>query len=230
MVNITREEIIKYCLIDPFGGRDDVLKHKVIKCVGHPKTRFKEDPLRMLRAIRFCCRFDFKIEQKTMEKLKKEAIKILNISKERWVMELDKILLSKNPGRGLDLLWECNLFKYMIPELDLMYGYKQNSQYHPWNLAVHTVYVVQAIRSETDDLNMLWAGLLHDVCKVFVRTENKKGYSNYIGHEKLGAELVDKYAKYLKWSNDRHKKVRELVLHHLEEDCPLRKYDNMGKS
>ena len=220
----------RFKIIDPFGGRDDLLKHKIIKCVGNPKTRFKEDPLRMLRAIRFSCRFDFKIEQKTMEKMKKEAIKILNISKERWVMEIDKILQSDNPGRGLDLLWKSGLFKYMIPELDLMYGYDQNSQYHPWTLDVHTVYVVQAIRSETDDLNMLWAGLLHDSCKIFVKTENKKGYSNYIGHEILGAELVDKYARYLKWSNDRHKKVRELVLHHLEDDCELRKYDNMGKS
>ena len=165
-----------------------------------------------------------------------------------------------NVERGLMDLWQSHLFKYMIPELDLMNNYDQNSQYHPWNLDVHTINVVQAIRNETDDLNMLWAGLLHDIAKPFTRSDkvtkefnckkcmmyvenictligdentkctNFKIKSNYIGHEVLGAEMVKRIAGHLKWSNERTKRVTELVRNHLEEDCELRKYDNMGKS
>ena len=170
------------------------------------------------------------------------AIQILNISKERWMMELDKILKSENVERGLMDLWQSGLFKFMIPELELQSNYDQNSQYHNWLLDVHTIKVVEAIRKETDDLNMLWAGLLHDIAKPFVRTNKalkqlgeqlKQGRtykSNYIGHEILGAEMVKRIAGHLKWSKERTEKVTDLVRHHLEDECPLRKYDNEGKS
>lgn len=216
-------------VIDFFGGKED-LEKGIIRAVGHPKQRFKEDPLRMLRTIRFSCRFGFKIEEKTYKKMQGMAIHILDISKERWMMELDKILQSKNVGDGLRDLWNSNLFKFMIPELELQSGYDQNSHYHNLLLDVHTIKVVEAIRKDTDDLNMLWAGLLHDIAKPFVRTKHIKGYSNYIGHELLGAEMVDKYAKYLNWSKERHKVVRDLVINHLKDESPLRKYDNTGKS
>ncbi len=238
-LRLTKSNRIK--LIDPYNGQND-LKNGIIKCVGNARTRFKEDPLRMLRAIRFSCRFNYEIEEITMKRIISGAIQILNISKERWMSELDKILQSENVERGLMDLWQSNLFKFMIPELELMSGYDQNSQYHSWNLDVHTINVVQAVRNETDDLNMLWAGLLHDIAKPFVRTDKTisekdaakikfdvKTKSNYIGHEVLGAEMVDRIATHLKWSNDRRKKVVELVRNHLNEDSPLRKYDNEGK-
>ncbi len=231
-------------IIDPFCGQED-LKNKIIRAVGHPKQRFKEDPLRLLRAIRFACMFGFKIEEKTYKKIQRMAIYILNISKERWMMELDKILQSENVERGLRDLFESNLFKFMIPELDLQRNYDQNSQYHNLTLDVHTIKVVKAIRKDTDDLNMLWAGLLHDIAKPFTRTDkiiseeavvgvdkiNGVGTkSNYIGHEILGAEMVDRIATNFKWSNERRKAVGSLVKNHLKDDCPLRKYDNLGKS
>ena len=215
-------------IIDPFEGQED-LERRLIRAVGSPKQRFKEDPLRILRAVRFACRYNFEIEQATYKKMQSGAINILNISKERWMMELDKILQSDFVERGLMDLWQSNLFRYMIPELELQNGYDQNSEYHDWNLDVHTINVVNAVRKDTDNLNMLWAALLHDSMKPFLRTENTKGYSNYIGHEVLGASLVDKYAKYLNWSEERHKVVRDLVLNHLNDDSPLRKYDNMCK-
>ncbi len=215
-------------IIDLFNGRED-LRNKIIKAVGNPKTRFKEDSLRILRAIRFSARFNFSIEEKTLDKIKKMAIHILDISKERWVQELDKILLCDNVGIGLKRLWEVGLFKYIIPEMQLQKDYKQNSQYHNYNLDTHIIKVVEAIRKDTDDLNLLWAGLLHDIAKPFLRTENKKGYSNYIGHEILGADMVKKISTHLKFSNERTKKITELVRNHLEDDCILRKYDNEGK-
>ena len=215
-------------LIDPFNGKED-LKNGIIRSVGNPKQRFKEDPLRILRCIRFACGFNFKIEEKTLDKIKKMSIHILDISKERIVMEMDKILQSTNTRIGLELLWNTNIFKWVFPEISLQYNFNQNSKYHDFKLHEHTIKVISAIRKDTDDLNLLYAGLFHDCGKVFCRIENKKGYSNYISHEKLSSEIVLKYADYLKWSNERKNKVYDLVLNHLSDDCPLRKYDNEGK-
>lgn len=227
----------KIKIIDPFNGRQDI-KNKLIKCVGIPKHRFKEDPLRMLRAIRFAARFNFCIDTLTHKKIRSGAITILDISKERWMMELDKILMSDNVGEGLMLLWADNLFKYMIPELDLQHFYDQNSRYHSNDLDYHTMKVVCATPK---DINLRWAALLHDIGKPFVRTDKvvevgtgtgagkKISKSNYIGHEILGAEIVDRLATYLKWSNKRRKAVVDLVRNHLEDNSPLRKYDNEGK-
>lgn len=114
----------------------------------------------------------------------------------------------------------------MIPELSLQLGYNQNSKYHDLGLWMHTKIVTLEV---PNDINMKWAALLHDIAKPFVRTENKKGHSNYIRHEILGAELADRLATNLKWSNERRKSVVNLIKNHLEEDCPLRKYDNIGK-
>lgn len=226
-------------IIDPFEGIDDI-ETQTIRAVGTPKQRFKEDVLRILRAIRFACRLGFTIEPETFKKMTKMSVHILDISKERWVQELDQILQSKKVGLGLRLLRDCNLFKYMIPELDLMKGYEQNSEYHDFTLDEHTIQVVEAVRKDTDNLSLLWAALLHDCAKPIVRTDkeirikidglyNYKIKSNYVNHEILSAAIVDKYALYLKWSKERHQTVRELVLNHLKEGSPLRKYDNLCK-
>lgn len=227
-------------IIDPFCGQED-LEYRLIKCVGSPKQRFKEDPLRILRAIRFAGRFSFGIEEETWKKMEKMSIHILEISKERWMMELDKILMGNNVVLSLINLWQSNLFKYMIPELELQKDYDQNSQYHKHNLLCHTSLVVEAT---PQDINLRWAALLHDIAKPFVRTDKFIGIdgdkehpelnstsikSNYIGHEILGAEMVDRIATHLKWSNERREAVVKLVRTHLNDDCPLRKYDNMGK-
>lgn len=221
-------------IIDPFCGQED-LERGVIRAVGHPKQRFKEDPLRILRAVRFACRFGFEIEENTEKKMKKMGIYLLDISKERWMMEMDKILLSEYVGQGLRLLWQNELFKFIIPELQLQFNYNQNSAYHNYDLHYHTHQVVVATPK---DLDLRWSALLHDIAKPFVRTDkqilldehNVTTKSNYIGHEKLGADMVLRLASHLNWSNDRRDKVVELVRNHLDDDCPLREYDNMGKN
>ena len=220
-------------LLDPSGGKKDLIE-SVLKAVGHPKQRFKEDSLRILRAIRFAGRFNMKIEDKTLEKMKSGAIQILSISKERWMQEMDKILMDDNVSYSLELLFETGLFKYMIPELSLQYKYDQNSKYHDFPLHTHTILVTS---STPKDINLRWAGLLHDIAKPFVRTEKIRQLypgtdiqiSNYIGHEELGADMVDRIATHLKWSNERRKAVVELVKNHLKDDCQLRQYDNQAK-
>jgi putative nucleotidyltransferase with HDIG domain len=241
-INAIALRLDNFHLIDPFGGRED-LKNKCIRAVGFPKQRFHEDPLRMLRCIRFATKFGYEIESKTYEKLCHCAPSILDISKERWMDELDKILLTKEVSIGLNYLWRTNLFNYMIPELSLQLNYDQNSAYHNWYLDEHTSKVVEACPK---DLNLRWAALLHDIAKPFVRTNSVKlkkidyydegikhdallTKTNYIGHEILGAEMVKRIALHLKWSNERTEAVVNLVRHHLEDDCPLREYDNLGK-
>jgi len=136
------------------------------------------------------------------------------------------MMLSDKVSYGLDLLWETGLFRFMIPELGLQLNYNQNSQYHSFTLDTHTKKVVEATPK---DLDLRWSALLHDIAKPFVRSENPKGYSNYIRHEKLGVDMVLRLAKHLNWSNSRRDKVVELVRNHLEDDCPLRQYDNISK-
>lgn len=202
--------------IDPFGGKLDILERS-IKCVGEPKARFKEDPLRMLRAARFASQLEFSVDNFLENTVGKMAHKILEVSKERWVMEMDKLLMTVHPEIGLEFLAKTKLLHFMFPELSLQIGYNQNSPFHSFELWEHTKMVVSyAIQ----DINLRWAALLHDVGKPFVRGE-KPDRSNYIKHDLLSAEIVDKYASYLKWSNERKTKVKELVLNHLLYNSPL---------
>lgn len=212
-------------IIDPFNGRED-LANGIIRSVGLAQTRIKEDPLRMLRAARFMSKFNFDIDEELKKQIKKNAYKILHVSKERWMMELDKLLLSDYPALGLDLLMESRLLNFMIPELSLQYEYDQNSPWHEFDLWTHTTKVVTATPK---DINLRWAALLHDVAKPFVRTD-KEDRSNYIFHDYLGADMVIKIANHLKWSNDLKNNVHELVVNHLNESCPLKQYDDISKS
>ena len=124
--------------IDPFNGVDDI-DARIIRAVGDPTRRFKEDPLRMLRAVRFLAQLDFKIEEKTYRSIKKNANLILSISKERWMQELDKMLVSDNVAKGLSVLADSGLLKFIIPELALQIGYGQNCDCQELDLFEHTI-------------------------------------------------------------------------------------------
>lgn len=215
----------KLLIIDNHGGQEDI-KNGIIRCVGNPKIRFTEDPLRILRAVRFASRYCFKYEEKTQDRMQKMAVKLLEISKERWMSEFDKILININAIYGVRDLFNLEIFRYTIPELQLQLDYDQNSKYHDFALNDHTIMV---LAMTPQDINLRWAALLHDIAKPFVRTENKNGYCNYINHEILGAEMVERIARHLKWSNERREAVVELVRNHLKEDCPLKQYDDISK-
>jgi len=213
-------------ITDYFNGEKDI-HDKIIRCVGNTVKRFKEDPLRMLRAIRLACQLDFDIENKTFNGIEEKNYKILHISKERWMEELNKILLSDNVKCGLNTLMQTKLLNYIIPELSLQYNFNQENPHHMFTLWTHTKGVVA---NTPKDLHLRWAALLHDIAKPFVKTYNvKKGYYNYIKHDFLGAEMVEKIAKHLKWSNNMRNEVVDLVKNHLRDDSPLRPYDTYGK-
>ena len=211
-------------VIDLFGGRADI-EARVIRAVGDPPQRFREDPLRMLRAARFASQLDFSVEPATIHAMERYAHRILHVARERWMAELDKLLAGENVVYALELLAATGLLRFMLPELQLQVDYDQNSPYHDRTLWEHTTAVVAATPR---DVELRWGALLHDVAKPFVRLE-KPGRSTYVKHDLLGAEIVERMALYLKWSKARRETVRELVRDHLLETSPLREADAAGK-
>jgi tRNA nucleotidyltransferase (CCA-adding enzyme) len=211
-------------LIDPFNGQKD-LKNGIIRAVGQPSHRFKEDPLRMLRVCRFASQLNFNIEEKTFESMKQLNYKILEVSRERWMIELDKLLMTDRPSIGLSYLMESRLLNFMIPELALQYKYEQNNPHHEYDLWTHTLRVVENVPK---DINLRLGALLHDVAKPYVRTD-REDRSNYIKHDLLGKEIVIRLARYLKWSNERTEIISDLVLNHVEDESPLKEADTKGK-
>ena len=214
----------RFHFIDPFHGIDDI-EQGIIRAVGSPRQRFREDPLRMLRAARFASTLGFTIDEQTFKRMTDSAPRILEVSKERWVQELDKLLMGDNVAKGLDILAETRLLNYMIPELAIQVDYDQMTPYHDFNLWEHTVKVVEAVPK---DIDMKWAALLHDVGKPFVAKvkHNNPGQKTYVGHELVGEEMSIKIGRYLKWSLARILTVSEMVGGHLSDDSALKGYDS----
>jgi tRNA nucleotidyltransferase (CCA-adding enzyme) len=157
--------------------------------------------------------------------MERYAHRILHVARERWMIELDKLLEGDAVVYALDLLAATGLLRFMLPELHLQVGYDQNSPYHDRTLWEHTLGVVEATPA---DVTLRWGALLHDIAKPFVRVE-KPGRSTYVKHDILGAEMVERLALYLKWSKKRREDVRELVRDHLLETSPLREADMSAK-
>jgi putative nucleotidyltransferase with HDIG domain len=213
-------------IIDPFDGQVD-LENRILRCVGKPKHRFKEDPLRMLRAARFASKLGFEIHESIYEATEEMNHKILEVSKERWMMELDKLLTTDNPRPGLEFMFKTRLMNFMLPEIGLQYEYCQDNPHHGHFLHEHTILVIE---NTIPDPYMRWAALLHDVGKPFVKQyKDNPPRSVYYKHEYLGAEFVDKIGKHLKWSNDRLNLVSDMVLNHMKEDSPLYDADTKAK-
>jgi putative nucleotidyltransferase with HDIG domain len=211
-------------LIDPFDGRADI-DRRLVRAVGDPEERFAEDPLRMLRAARFVAQLDFELDAATADAARSGAPRLLDVARERWVIELDKLLMGPAVGRGLRALADTGQMRYLLPELELQVDYDQNSRYHDRTLFEHTVGVVEAT---PPDVTLRWAALLHDVGKPFVRAE-KPGRSTYLGHDALGAELAERTALYLKWGTKRRVDVVRLVAGHMDAESALRAADDAAK-
>lgn len=198
-------------IIDYFGGQED-LKNKVIRAVGNAADRFADDPLRMLRAARFAAQLGFSVDTEMPE-----PEQLDNISKERISAELDKILLSKNPGRGFDVMDEFGLTKYVIPELDSLVGVHQ-LPHHANDVYEHVMEVVSNANKfdlpKEDKHILMLAALLHDIAKPTTRTE-AEGKAHFYEHENMGAEKAKEILTNLKYSNDIIDKVTTLIKHHM---------------
>jgi tRNA nucleotidyltransferase (CCA-adding enzyme) len=199
-----------YEIIDLFGGQGD-LKKKIIRAVGEPMDRFKEDALRMMRAIRFSSQLNFEIEPKTERAISKMAGALKFIAGERIRDELVKILASGNPFEGIDKLEKTKLLQYIIPELVQGVGVEQN-HHHTFTVYKHSVMSLKHCPSK--DWRVRFAALLHDIAK----PQTKKmvnGAATFYNHEYLGAKLTVKIMKRLKFSNEDIEKVSLLVKNHM---------------
>lgn len=185
-------------LIDPFNGVSD-LKNKIIRTPLDPDITFSDDPLRMLRAIRFATQLNFIIEEETLEAITKNKDRIKIISQERISTELNKIVLSKNPSIGFLLLDQVGLLQIIFPEFVNLKGIeKRNGLAHKDNF-FHTLEVLDNISENTDNLWLRWAAILHDIAKPKTkRFEENNGWT-FHGHEVVGARMVKPIFKRMKF-------------------------------
>jgi len=202
-------------LIDPFNGVED-LKDKIIRTPLDPLKTFSDDPLRMMRAIRFASQLGFLIEETTWQGIKDSASRIKIISQERITDELNKIILSPKPSIGFDLLYKSGLLKIIFPPMvDLAGAEYIDGKGHKDNF-YHTLQVLDNLSANTNDLWLRWAAILHDIAKpVTKKFEEGHGWS-FHGHEVVGGRMVPKIFTKLKLpQNEKMRFVRKLVELHL---------------
>ena len=198
-------------LVDLFSGEED-LNNKLIRCVGSPDERFSEDALRMLRAVRFACVLNFDIEKKTFEAIKHNASRIEYISKERIQAELNKILMSSKPSRGIRLLLDSKLLDYVLPEISRLSGFNQHNPFHHLELLEHTLCVLDKVEPR---LQLRLAALFHDAGKVDTVTLDENGIGHFYGHDSVSEEITKSVLKRLRYSNEIIELTSQLVRYHM---------------
>ena len=202
-------------LVDPFGGMED-LEDGIIRTPCDPDITFSDDPLRMMRAVRFASQLGFRIEEETFEAIRRNAARIRIVSRERIATELNKIVLSPVPSIGLELLELTGLLALIFPELHALNGVERRGQHAHKDNFYHTLKVVDNVARRSDDLWLRWAAVLHDIAKPLTKAYDPKVGWTFHGHEVLGSKMVPGIFRALKLPLNEHMKfVQKLVFLHL---------------
>ncbi len=213
-INAMARDPLTGAIIDPFGGRADLEAH-LLRAVGDdPQKRFEEDPLRLLRGVRFAAQLNFTIEAKTAQAIINQGQTLQKISRERIRDEMNKILLSPQPILGLRLMVDLGLMEWVIPEVLELRGVSQRPA-HSKDVYVHTLQVVQ---NTPPRLTTRWAGLLHDIAKPRTRSV-EDGKVHFFGHEEVGAHMAREILRRLKFDREHIESVCLLVRMHMRSNA-----------
>ena len=202
-------------LVDPFNGCDDLSQH-LVRTPLDPEITFSDDPLRMMRAIRFAAQLHFTIDPLALDAIRKNAGRISIVSTERITEELNKIILSSKPSVGFDLLFQTGLLQIIFPQLCLLHGVEYiDGKGHKDNF-YHTLQVLDNVARNSSDLWLRWAAILHDIAKPATkRYDHEQGWT-FHGHEDKGARMVKHIFRHFKLPlNEKMKFVEKLVQLHL---------------
>lgn len=195
-------------LVDYFNGLNDI-NIRVIRCVGNPNERFKEDGLRMMRGVRFSAQLGFKIEGDTEKAILQNSALIKNVSIERIQQEFNKIVL--NDPRRINDLWSLGLLKHFLPEFGLCIGFEQKNPYHIYSIERH---LVESMCHIDKQIALRLTMLLHDVCKPETRSTDVEGIDHFYNHGELSAKKAREILKRMRYDNRTIDKVSELIRFH----------------
>ena len=211
-VSLNKENFGEF--FDPFNGMED-LSNKILRTPLDSDTTFSDDPLRMMRAAYFASKLSLDIDLSCLESIKNNADRITIVSQERKTNELLKILGTKKPSIGLNILQEAGLMEFVFPEIAVMYGLDQSNEYHHKDIFYHTLEVVDNAAQLSDKLDLRLAALVHDIAKPKTRRLSKsKGYTFY-GHDDVGARMLKGISSNMKFSNSTRDYIAKLTALHL---------------
>ena len=201
-------------LYDPFNGLEDIEK-RVIRTPLDPELTFQDDPLRILRAVRFATILEFEIEEKTREAIVKMSSRLKILSWERIRDEFLKMLSAKKPSRGILLCDELGLLQYIFPELIDLKRVEQRQGFHHKDVFLHTLKVLDNVAEKTDKIPLRFAALVHDIAKPRTKAFKEGVGWTFHGHDEIGARMMEKIAHRMRLSNEFKKYVQKLVRLHM---------------
>lgn len=211
-VNSLFKDIVTGEIKDLTGKGISDIKNGIVRTPTNPDQTFKEDPLRMLRAIRFAVKYNWKMPKSMIKALKKNAPTLQTISQERIRDELNKMIMTDNPDIALRILTKTGLNQHIIPELDLCVGVKQN-EYHKHDVYEH---ILEVVKNTTPNLTARLASLFHDIGKPDTKSTGDDGRVHFYRHEEVGAEMTGKIMGRLKYANNEIHSVKSIVAHHMK--------------
>jgi len=204
-------------IIDYVNGRFDI-DNKIVRTIGNPEKRFREDYLRLLRAVRFAANLHFDLEPATQDAVKREASNIRHISVERIREELNKILTRGGARRGFELMMQTDILQNILPEICRLKGVEQPPRFHPegdvWQHTLKMLELLPADGEREKNICLAWGTLLHDVGKALTRSEDEKGVHFY-GHVQQGEIIADTIMQRLKFSRMQRETVVNLIRQHM---------------